>query len=71
MLLLNIAPGVSRLHASRHVFEALREHDLDVPVIHHRTCAHTSRPGVDMYAALPRLVNAVYRPAFACCAFSL
>ncbi len=38
MLLLNIAPGVSRLHASRRVFELLRQHNIDLPVIHHRTC---------------------------------
>ena len=39
MVLLNIAPNVSRLHASRRVFEVLRQHDIDLPVIHHRTCA--------------------------------
>ena len=39
MVLLNVAPNVSRLHASRRVFELLRQHDIDLPVIHHRTCA--------------------------------
>ncbi|KAK9828634.1 hypothetical protein WJX72_001221 [[Myrmecia] bisecta] len=37
LALLNIAPGVSRVHASRRVFEILRKHDIDISVIHHRS----------------------------------
>ncbi len=37
MVLLKIAPGVSRVHASRRVFEVLRQHSIDVPVVHHIT----------------------------------
>lgn len=33
--LLDIAPGVSRVHASRRVFEALAAAQCDIPVIHH------------------------------------
>lgn len=40
MVLLNIVDGVSRLHASRRVFETLKRLDIDVPVIHHKRCAH-------------------------------
>ena len=35
MVLLKTAPGVSRVHASRRVFEALQQHGIEVPVIHH------------------------------------
>jgi (E)-4-hydroxy-3-methylbut-2-enyl-diphosphate synthase len=37
--LLKIAPGVSRVHASRRVFEQLQQQKVDVPVIHHITFA--------------------------------
>lgn len=37
MLLLDIAPGVSRIHASRRVFELLGRHSIDLPVIHRRS----------------------------------
>lgn len=33
--LLDVAAGVSRVHASRRVFQALAAADSDVPVIHH------------------------------------
>ena len=36
MALLKIADGVSRVHASRRVFDVLAEHNIDIPVIHHR-----------------------------------
>ena len=36
MVLLNVADGVSRVHASRRVFDALARAGADVPVIHHR-----------------------------------
>ena len=39
MVLLRTAPGVSRIHASRRVFEYLKRHELDIPVIHHQWCA--------------------------------
>ncbi|GIL84782.1 hypothetical protein Vretimale_14432 [Volvox reticuliferus] len=34
VVLLNVADGVSRLHASRRVFDALKRHNATVPVIH-------------------------------------
>lgn len=34
MALLKIAPGVSRVHASRRIFELLQRHDIDIAVIH-------------------------------------
>ena len=36
MVLLNIAEGTSRVHASRRVFEQLHRQQNDIPVIHHR-----------------------------------
>lgn len=36
MALLDIAPGVSRVHASRRVFDILAGAGADIPVIHHR-----------------------------------
>lgn len=33
--LLKVAPGVSRVHASRRVFETLEKRDVGIPVIHH------------------------------------
>ena len=36
LALLEIAAGLSRVHASRRVFELLAEHNIDIPVIHHR-----------------------------------
>ena len=36
MVLLNIAEGTSRVHASRRVFEHLHRQQNDIPVIHHR-----------------------------------
>lgn len=35
LALLRIAPGLSRVHASRKVFEILQSHGIDTPVIHH------------------------------------
>jgi len=35
MVLLKTAPGMSRVHASRRLFESLKKHEIDVPVIHH------------------------------------
>lgn len=38
MALLQIAPGVSQVHASRRIFELLQRHDVDIAVIHlHRS----------------------------------
>lgn len=37
LALLKTAPGVSRVHSSRRVFEALLAAGVDVPVIHHIT----------------------------------
>ena len=37
LALLEMAPGVSRVHASRRFFELLAKHDIDIPVIHHRS----------------------------------
>lgn len=39
MALLNIAPGVSRVHASRRIFELLQRHEIDISVIHFRRWA--------------------------------
>ncbi len=36
MALLNTAEGVSRVHAGRRFFDILREHGIDIPVIHQR-----------------------------------
>lgn len=41
MVLLRTAPGVSRIHASRRVFDILKKHDIQVPVIHHQWCVLT------------------------------
>eukprot|EP00195_Chlamydomonas_chlamydogama_P017274 CAMPEP_0202902060 /NCGR_PEP_ID=MMETSP1392-20130828/16134_1 /ASSEMBLY_ACC=CAM_ASM_000868 /TAXON_ID=225041 /ORGANISM="Chlamydomonas chlamydogama, Strain SAG 11-48b" /LENGTH=702 /DNA_ID=CAMNT_0049588743 /DNA_START=163 /DNA_END=2271 /DNA_ORIENTATION=+ len=35
VVLLNIADGVSRIHASRRVFEVIKSHEISTPVIHH------------------------------------
>lgn len=35
VVLLNIADGVSRVHASRRVFEVLKREDITTPVVHH------------------------------------
>lgn len=35
--LLNIKEGVSRVHASRRIFELLQRQNNDIAVIHHRT----------------------------------
>jgi (E)-4-hydroxy-3-methylbut-2-enyl-diphosphate synthase len=35
--LLKIAPGVSRVHASRRVFEVFQKNDIQIPVVHHIT----------------------------------
>ena len=41
MALLQIAPGVSQVHASRRIFELLQRHDVDIAVIHfHRSVTH-------------------------------
>jgi (E)-4-hydroxy-3-methylbut-2-enyl-diphosphate synthase len=37
MVLLRTAPGLSRVHASRRVFEVLQRENIDVPVVHHVT----------------------------------
>ena len=37
LALLQVADGVSRVHASRRFFEYLARHDIDIPVIHHRS----------------------------------
>ena len=34
MALLQIAPGISQVHASRRIFELLQRHDVDIAVIH-------------------------------------
>lgn len=39
MALLRTAPGVSRIHASRRVFDILKKHDIQTPVVHHQWCA--------------------------------
>ena len=39
MALLEIAPGVSRVHASRRIFELLQRHQIDISVIHFRRLA--------------------------------
>ncbi len=39
MALLEIAPGVSRVHASRRIFELLQRHQIDISVIHFRRSA--------------------------------
>lgn len=47
MVLLRVSPGVSRLHASRRVFESLQSSGTDIPVIHHITFADgTDRDGI-------------------------
>jgi (E)-4-hydroxy-3-methylbut-2-enyl-diphosphate synthase len=43
MVLLNIADGVSRLHASRRVFEIIKKLDIDAPVILHKRCVGSAR----------------------------
>ena len=43
MALLDIASGVSRVHASRRVFDLLQRHDIDIPVIHQRAFAPGAR----------------------------
>jgi len=45
MVLLDMAPGVSRIHASRRVFELLARHDVDLPVIHRRAFPAGAAPG--------------------------
>ena len=37
--LLNVAAGVSRLHASRRVFDVLKRSGIETPVMHHRVFA--------------------------------
>jgi hypothetical protein len=37
VVLLNIKQGVSRLHASRHVFEHIQREGITAPVVHHIT----------------------------------
>lgn len=47
MALLKTAPGVSRVHASRRVFEALQQQGVDIPVIHHIAFSDgTDREGI-------------------------
>ncbi len=43
MVLLRTAPGVSRIHASRRVFDVIKGADLQIPVIHHQWCASHPR----------------------------
>lgn len=35
VVILNIAEGVSRVHAARRVFEVIKTNDITLPVIHH------------------------------------
>ncbi len=58
MVLLNVAPNVSRLHASRRVFELLRQHNIDLPVIHYRTCALTTTLHQSSRSGLPSTMHA-------------
>lgn len=44
MALLRTAPGVSRIHASRRVFDILKKHDIQTPVVHHQWCAPAASP---------------------------
>lgn len=37
LALLEVAEGVSRVHASRRFFEYLARQEVDIPVIHHRS----------------------------------
>jgi len=37
LALLEVAKGVSRVHSGRRFFEYLARHDIDIPVIHHRS----------------------------------
>ena len=37
LALLEVAEGVSRVHASRRFFEYLHRQQIDIPVIHHRS----------------------------------
>lgn len=51
MALLQIAPGVSQVHASRRIFELLQRHDVDIAVIHlHRSaelnCCSSARVNI-------------------------
>lgn len=41
MALLQIGEGVSRVHASRRVFELLRKNDIDISVVHFRRWVRT------------------------------
>ena len=43
MVLLRTAPGVSRIHASRRIFDVIKGADLQIPVIHHQWCASHPR----------------------------
>lgn len=56
MVLLRTAPGVSRIHASRRVFDILKKHDIQVPVIHHQWCVPAKQAALsvnDPQHALP------------------
>lgn len=58
MVLLDIAPGVSRVHASRKFFELLRFFDVDLPVIHTmRFPAGTSPPVVPIVVGASQLIR--------------
>ena len=52
--LLNIAEGVSRVHASRRVFDILRSHEDTTSVIHHRSFPEGTLPG-HLWSALSEL----------------
>lgn len=43
MVLLRTAPGVSRIHASRRIFDVIKGADLHIPVIHHQWSASHPR----------------------------
>jgi len=53
MVLLDVASGVSRIHASRRVFELLARHDVDLPVIHRRAFPAGAALGVGLGLVVP------------------
>jgi hypothetical protein len=60
-LLLSLQDGVSRIHSSRRVFDAIKQAGSDVPVLHHiRFAAGTHR------CAVPYKTLAYYTSVFCC-----
>ena len=56
LALLDVAPGVSRVHASRRVFDLLQRHDIPIPVIHQRRFEPGAQMGLlPMFCLLPLL----------------